>query len=290
MIKFRSEKCVFAFVPRAVAGKTWSAFLSSKVTMMLFSCLRLVQHHLSSMIAKDTKMANRSLIPPTSSTKTTTTTTRVPSLSQRAAKLKERGNALFGKRQLPEAVACYSRALILLNQEEEETKRNHRHPEQSRSSITSSSIGVPLSTTTHDKSESKKDLLLYAVLCSNRSACYYEMGDFNHAAIDASSCIDYIDELLRWQHKFEHTLAHTPILSPADEAKAVSMRSANQWRRTRALLYQHDGDLQQAQARLDFLCLKDDDGGDNDNNERNPQNKQQKDDEHQESPTTSSGA
>ena len=206
MIKFRSEKCVFAFVPRAVAGKTWSAFLSSKVTMMLFSCLRLVQHHLSSMIAKDTKMANRSLIPPTSSTKTTTTTTRVPSLSQRAAKLKERGNALFGKRQLPEAVACYSRALILLNQEEEETKRNHRHPEQSRSSITSSSIGVPLSTTTHDKSESKKDLLLYAVLCSNRSACYYEMGDFNHAALMpvpalitlTSSCAGNINSNTRW--------------------------------------------------------------------------------------------
>jgi hypothetical protein len=156
-----------------------------------------------------------------------------------ATRLKDTGNSLFAQRQLSAAVEVYSKAIDILREQqiqEENDRINHRY---------------------HDHQNYEKDLLLYAVLCSNRSACYYELGNFNMSALDAQTCMDYLDDLLRMQHKFEHTLAHTPVLSPADEAKAVKMRSSNQWRRTRALLYQHDGDLQQAQARLDAISLKD---------------------------------
>ena len=146
----------------------------------------------------------------------------------RASKLKDEGNALFGRRQLERAVQAYSCALRCLRQEEKEAPKQHE----------------------------KRDLLLFAVITSNRSACYFEMRDFNHSAIDASSCIDYLEDLLRCQHKYEHTKAHVNILTPAEEQKAVSMRDANQWRRTRALLYQHDGDLHKAQKRLDHLEKK----------------------------------
>lgn len=156
-----------------------------------------------------------------------------------ATRLKDTGNKLFAQRQLSAAVEVYSQAMDILREQqlqEEKDRSHHRF---------------------HDHNSDERDLLLYAVVCSNRSACYYEMGNFDKSALDAQACMDYLDDLLRMQHKFEHTLAHTPIMSPADEAKAVKMRAANQWRNRRALLYQHDGDLQQAQARLDAISLKD---------------------------------
>lgn len=158
-----------------------------------------------------------------------------------ASRFKDLGNVLFAQRHLEKAVQAYSRAIDLLHQQQVQEASDRAHHR------------------VHDYHDDEKDLLLYAVVCSNRSACYYEMENFDRAAVDANTCIDYLDDLLRMQHKFEHTLAHTPILSPADESKATSMRSANQWRRTRALLYQHDGDLTQAQARLDVLSIKDGD-------------------------------
>lgn len=159
----------------------------------------------------------------------------------RASKLKDEGNALFSRRQLERAVQAYSCALRVLRQEEQAAPRRMQQAD-----------------------EDKRDLLLFAVITSNRSACYFEMRDYNHSAIDASSCIEYLEDLLRCQHKYEHTRAHVNILTPAEEQKAVSMRDANQWRRTRALLYQHDGDLHQAQRRLDHLEKKEEKKQDDD--------------------------
>ena len=147
----------------------------------------------------------------------------------RAVQFKDEGNAWFGRRQLSRAVQAYSCALRVLEYEQQKQQQQSE----------------------------PKDLLLYAVITSNRSACYFELRQYHASAVDASECIDYLDDLLRnQQHKYERTLAHVPLLTPAQEHQALSMRDANQWRRTRALLYQHDGDLHRAQQQLDDLEKK----------------------------------
>ena len=148
------------------------------------------------------------------------------SLQAQATKLKDTDNALFAQRQLSRAVAAYSCALQAWHQDEEK------------------------------QSQEQSDVLLYAVITSNRSAAYFELQNYHQAAVDASLCIDYLDALVRSQQKFAgSTLAHTPviIMDAATEAKAIKMRDDVTWRRTRALVFAHDGCLHKAQTQLNDL-------------------------------------
>ncbi|KAL7553951.1 hypothetical protein ACHAWF_017877 [Thalassiosira exigua] len=120
--------------------------------------------------------------------------------------LKNEGNSHFVKRRFKEALACYSAGLKVA---------------------------------ANDDSCEADVADIEATLYSNRSGCYYEMGDYENAAADARKCCQLLMESMGRRIKVAHDHG---IPTPTDEIKLPPLVWKNWWRLARALHFSNAED------------------------------------------------